>query len=277
MQLRHINLDRSVGDSHISSESKLLALKNTDGSSEATLFDVDNLTVAAVGLFLGLCPVCSPYFIWSNSYPLPWMERYFRYEEDMAIPQKIDLEVASIINDLRDFASKNERAQFPEELPALTFSIDAYKTDQQQVQGLVVEALLAFDELIEQLVQGKPYGALRWLSAGYKFLMEAVHQALPIAEKSATARVKGLNGGKARSKKYAQLIDWALANEARYPGNPTMKARAMMAKLPAELAMLSDDPERMMREAIRKKQGEKNTGSRLRVACDRLAAASGRA
>lgn len=251
MQFRHINLDRSVGDSHISSESKLLALKNTGGSSEATLFDVDNLTVAAVGLFLGLCPVCSPYFIWSSHYPLPWMERYFRYEEDMAIPQKIDLEVVSIINELRDFASKNERAQFPEELPALTFSIDAYKTDQQQVQGLVVEALLAFDELIEQLVQGKPYGALRWLSAGYKFLMEAVHQALPIAEKSATARVKGLNGALVKHAKTSELKDWADDQAKSMKGDDRTVARKLAARIPVHLADASKDPGRLIYDHLR--------------------------
>lgn len=187
MQLRNIILDLQTGERHITNHSRLLAQQNGHGECEELIADIDNLLTTVTTLFRGLCPAYTPYFIWGDLYPLPWMDRFLRDDGGCFVALPITDAVNSIITDLRNTASA-AGDEFPAKIPAVTFSQTSYKSDQQQIQGLLVEALLAFDESIESLTQDKPYNAINWLSAGYKFLMDAIHQGLPIADKSQAAR-----------------------------------------------------------------------------------------
>jgi hypothetical protein len=67
----------------------------------------------------------------------------------------------------------------------------------------------------------------------------------------------GAKGGIARSKKVAPLKNWAIEMSHTMRGNAAEKARKLMLKVPPEMSNTSNDPERIMREAIR--SFEKNT------------------
>ena len=67
----------------------------------------------------------------------------------------------------------------------------------------------------------------------------------------------GATGGAARASKLTPLKNWAVEEGQKVKGNPSEKARLLMKRITPALASLSNDPERVMREAI--KASEKST------------------
>lgn len=195
MQLRHIIIDSPVAGIHISADSILKAQGSGHGDCEEILSDVSDLVYAAATLFRGLCPRHTPYFVWDELDPLPWSKQYFKHEGEVLKPIAISTQVESIVNELRSHAHSAGGVDFPQMVPAVTFHMPLYiDSNQRQIQGLIVEAMIAFDEFIDALIHERPLMAMRWLSGGYKFFMEAVHQAWPIADRSAKASLRAKLG-----------------------------------------------------------------------------------
>jgi hypothetical protein len=66
------------------------------------------------------------------------------------------------------------------------------------------------------------------------------------------AKIAGAKGGQARVKKLDPLKKWAMeANAKLKRGSPRDRARELIKTVPKELAELSKDPERIIRETIR--------------------------
>ncbi|MBK1685534.1 hypothetical protein [Rhodoferax fermentans] len=66
--------------------------------------------------------------------------------------------------------------------------------------------------------------------------------------------IRGKTGGNKRAEKTAGLKAWAISESSNMVrGNATERARKLMKKVPIELANSSNDPERIIREAINKK------------------------
>lgn len=72
-----------------------------------------------------------------------------------------------------------------------------------------------------------------------------------VAENKKRYSSAGAKGGAARSKKVAPLKNWAIEKSPTMRGNAAEKARKLMQSIPVELSNTSNDPERVMREAIR--------------------------
>lgn len=206
MQLRHIIIDSPDAGSHISAESLLKAQGSSYGDCEEILSDVSDLVYAAATLFRGLCPRYTPYFIWGELDPLPWSTQYFKDDGEALKPIAISAQVESIADELRSQAESTGEIDFPQMVPAVTFHMPSYiDSNQRQVQGLIVEAMIAFDEFIDALIHERAFMAMRWLSGGYKFFMEAVHQAWPIADRSAKASQRA-NLGHAENRAMKQEV-----------------------------------------------------------------------
>lgn len=73
-----------------------------------------------------------------------------------------------------------------------------------------------------------------------------------LAEKKSKHSKAGAKGGEAKALRQEPLKQWAIEEGRRLKGNPTERARKLMKRLTDSLAALSEDPERVMREAIRK-------------------------
>lgn len=71
----------------------------------------------------------------------------------------------------------------------------------------------------------------------------------------------GKVAGEKKREKSQPLKDWALENSKHLKGSAAEKARRLMLKLPADLTNRFNDPERLMREAIRASEKAQSTQS----------------
>jgi hypothetical protein len=78
-----------------------------------------------------------------------------------------------------------------------------------------------------------------------------------VAEQRNKLVTAGKKGGATRKKKSDPLLKWALPRAAKMRGTATAKARKLANELPDALRLVFEDPERVIREAIRK--AEKKT------------------
>jgi hypothetical protein len=75
-----------------------------------------------------------------------------------------------------------------------------------------------------------------------------------LAEKQLKHATAGSKGGKVRALKLEPLKKWAIEKGGKLSGNPAEKARKLFRKLPPQLSALSNDPQRVMAQAIRDHQ-----------------------
>ena len=97
--------------------------------------------------------------------------------------------------------------------------------------------------------------AFDWANEGLRIGQRSSEKLMAVLEKNIDRKSKlssaGAKGAATRASKLTPLKNWAVEAGLKAKGNPSEKARFLMKKITPALASLSNDPERVMREAIR--------------------------
>ena len=115
-----------------------------------------------------------------------------------------------------------------------------------------LESLAASNKEFIQVLEQAKIGCRLGAVSTKKFILVSKE----LAEKKAKHSKAGAKGGEAKALRQEPLKQWAIEEGMRLKGTPTERARKLMRQVPKNLSTLSEDPERVMREAIRK--AEKN-------------------
>lgn len=148
---------------------------------EQMLSDVRNLVECSLAIFRGLYPSESPFFIWGEVRKLPWWKDYWSEWNELMRPHLVEDEVVRIFSDL----GMNGDEFSPADFPAHTYGSTRLCSDPKlMVQGLVVETLLAADRFLHFVVRNELGEAVNALAVSFKFHLEVIQLALPLAEPS---------------------------------------------------------------------------------------------
>lgn len=251
MPLENILFSFQPDEMPLAMEATTLYKQSDSKEIKDIVWDASELTRTAIHLYRGWVLSSAPSFFWDDILPLPWKDRYFQpgIGTDTIVPIKD--EISALLKTLRD----TRGSDFPNLNQATTYySSELMKDDRLKVQGLAVESLLAIDLFVGFILLGKHCQAMPWLSAAYKFLVEALHQALPMASRRDLARQAGGVGGEARAAKLRPLKQWALEQDKLLSkGSPLQRSRQLANKIPAGLRVLSVDPERVVLDTLKRK------------------------
>lgn len=175
--------------------------------------DVNDLVECSLAMFRGVYPSESPFLLWGDTLTLPWIKKYWNLDGESLYPRHIEREVQKILEALGSGADNFS----PATLPAQTYLAEGLSSNVQlKIQGLAVETLLAADTFIDLVMQDELLKAVPWLATTFKFHMETVQHALPLAERSNSAR---LSAGVAHSENRAmkeEVFEWLDENRKNY-------------------------------------------------------------
>ncbi len=228
---RHIQLHGQFAGDLLTPEALKFSSQATQPNVAEIFDDVANLAECALSIFRGIYPAESPFFVWGETMPLPWIDSYWTERFDRFIPASIEAEVLIVLDELKAASPRTGPAVFP----ANTYLSEYLSTDLRlKIQGLVVEALLSIDEFLELVINGQHLEAMPWLSAAFKFQIEIVHYAWPAVDRSQKAR----SAANARHGKFGQarrfvMEEW-LQHKLAYNGNKSAFARDYVRRLKHE-------------------------------------------
>ncbi len=141
-------------------------LKVKSSELEDAVFDLVNLADSAALFFSGLYPVESPHFSWGRCLELPWSKQYWAVNDVRVRELIIKSEVRSLVAQLAAVALTKEEGepwgQLSYRLNKENFSPEII------VQALAVEVMLAVENALRLISQGRGNAALRWMSCAFK-------------------------------------------------------------------------------------------------------------
>ena len=180
---------------------------------ESSIFDAIYLADSAAAFFRGIFPFESPHFWWGSSLSLPWQREYFSGDGPMFSHRQILAECTSIAGELTRIDIDNE-----DPWPQITYQCAALNASPKLVvQGLATEALLSVDGFLIRIAAGSLPESLRWLTAGYKNLMECMcvaQEVLGIASENAKKAAHARHREDHQMKE--QVWQWYGANKDKF-------------------------------------------------------------
>lgn len=171
--------------------------------------DAADLADCALFMFRGLYPVESPWFFWGESRELPWMTHYWSSDGEFMNALPIEQEIQSIQSELNLISS-------PLLSPAITYSSKYFDSSQLRIQGLLVEGLTAIDNFLNLVLSNRPIDAMPWLTAAYKYQLEATHFASQIAQTTANAKLAAKSRHAASRTDKKVVFKWCDENMSRF-------------------------------------------------------------
>lgn len=206
---KHLWVDSPQPDDLLTQHATQFAEQRADPNVTKMFADVNHLLECSLAIFRGLYPSESPFFLWGEALWLPWLKDYWKEEGELMHPRPIEGEVAQIL----DALGFGEDGFAPADFPAHTYHAARLGPELRlKVQGLVVETLLAADTFVDLVIQNDLAKAVPWLAAAFKFHLEVVQHALPLAERSNIARTSaGARHAENRAMK-AEVFTWLDAN-----------------------------------------------------------------
>lgn len=120
--------------------------------------------------------------------------------------------------------------------------------EKTQLAELAAFGLILFERIIQAIADKDSHEAVFDMHEG---LAECLAYVMEGAGIRSRARAAGLLGGRTRAGKYEPLKIWALEKASVMRGDDKGIARRLLAELPSHLALVSDDPERLIYDALR--------------------------
>jgi hypothetical protein len=178
-----------------------------------TFEEIEGLARYAFSTFRGKFSVETSYSACGEATPLPWMTTYVTGTKEQTHWKPVGEEVAAIASKL--CASSNEGIT-PRMIPNCFTPDFLLNTSKDRVQHLSVATLLTLDKCVDLTLDCNFGEALQWLSWAYKFHLEIVHIASPIAHQRSKSCAGAVASHATHRKEKAKYFEWLDMNRGRF-------------------------------------------------------------